>query len=704
MAGRVHVPELPHPTVFSTTLPNYKIIDKRFLSSASMLPFDNSTMRGTPARLFSDVEISRGEDGMVHGSVSFDLLSYAKNNSSFGRLIRNNAALLSAFSLDDAIVYRRVVNPAGEGNSLTPSLSMKCNLQASTSYEPIARLGEDLRAIHIDAQNDEGIIPMSFVDRDVAHLNSGAVQYKLELMFSDKTHEAITLIRDRLLANVKEYSPGQATGWQSLIDDYLAAVTFVFGAQPFAQHSLEVWRKNLMALAYGPRTTKANHQTIIQTISAFVDSLSQLLVVPLAGASGPQDFHSRIYNSKKESYRRMEKILAYRYEIKDQKNVGISYVGSVTTGRDSVLPTIAPGDMLARLDAELFKYAVGNSNALSVNMYGYVSPESIRIADSHIETTTLSASTDTFSSLIRSQTSNRLKFSPQIQKAPTENKSNILCNLGITARPLTVGLAEVLKARSQSNNTIDSDQYLGSGSAFVRSGEYLNTRVSGSTESIIRKEGTQVSIFNASIVNDLVEKSTLGFKDGLTLTNSSVIEGSLALSKFQGDATATAALNPLSRNINFNSLSKLEYLKSYDSTLRCGKLNWQQLDERAWNDAMTNGKTLLCRLVKTSNVLDAPDLLQLQPLGALFALGAVVNIRRTPSYPKELARLRTQISNLGGPTSKSKMMMLYSVNTPQPPLFSGTPTIRTRSAGPVTQTTRAMARTARRGPTRNRGY
>ena len=697
MAGDKHIALIPHPTLTSTSAPNYKFVDKRFLMSAQDLQFDNTSHRSAPSRTFSDVELSRSEEGMVHGSVSFDLLSYAKNNSNFGKLIKNDKALLSAFTLDDATVYRRVVNPGMHGNSLTPSMMMKCNLQSNTSYEPIATLGNDLRAVGIDAGNSNGIIPMSFVDKDAARLDSGALQYKLELVFSDKTHEAITFLRNDLLVKAKSYRPGHSGDWPSLISDYLAGVSFVFGSTPFTRYSLQTWHKNLMAMATSPNYKSTDQQAILQIVNAFVDGLSGLLSVPLGNDSSPQNFNSKIYNSKKDAYRRMEKILANNYEIKDRKNVGISYMGNALGNKGSVLPSVGANDLRGRLDAELTKYSVANSNAVSVNRFGYVSPESIRLADAEIETTTLSASTDTFSSLIRSNTSNRTKLAPERQKSPGENKSNILSNLGIGVQTLDVDLQKVLSAERRQQNTIDSDQYLGSGSVFVRADDYLTAAVSGSNNSIIVKDGKQNAVFNAGIVNDLVEKSTLGFKDGLAMTNSSVIEGSLALSKFDGDAPVVAGLNPISRNINFNSVAKIEYLKSYDARLRCGKLNWEILDERTWTKAVESNAVLLCRLVKTSHVLDAPDMLDLQPLGSLFALGAPRNIRRNPNYRKELALLRTSMGRLGSTTSQP-MMIQYASNTP----ITGEALQQARAT--TTTTRAAQAQPATRRMTRNRNY
>ena len=67
MAGNQHIAVIQHPTVTSTRTPNYKIVDKRFLRAANNLDFDNASPRLAARRMFSDVELSRSEEGMVHG-------------------------------------------------------------------------------------------------------------------------------------------------------------------------------------------------------------------------------------------------------------------------------------------------------------------------------------------------------------------------------------------------------------------------------------------------------------------------------------------------------------------------------------------------------------------------------------------------------------------------------------------------------------
>jgi len=694
MAGISHLPSIPHPRVTATSAPNYKTVDKRFLTAAHNLNFDNESTRKATSRLFSDVTLSRSEEGMVHGSVSFDLLSYAKNNSTFGRLIKSDAALLSAFGIKDAVVYRRVVNPGMYGNSLTPAMTMQCNIQGTTSYEPIATLGEELRTIVIDAANNNGIIPMSFVDKDAKNLNGGAVQYKLELLFSDKTHEAITFIRDELLTMARSYQAGQKGGWEILIDNYLAAVSFVCGSAPFRTYSTSVWRKNLLALARSPISPKVDHETIIATVETFVNGLSELLSDPLANDSSPQDFRSKIYVSKKESLRRIVKILANNYVIADRKRVGISYVGNAVANKRAVIPTMGHQNLLDRVTAEVTKYSVANSNAVSVNKFGYMSPETLLLSDISIDTTTLSASTDAFSPLIRSNTSNRTKFVPDLPKSAQENKSNILSNLSIGAVPLQVDLRKVMSAQSRGDDTADSSQYLGSGSVFVRSDDYLTAAASGSNNSIIRKDDKKSQIFNSTLVNNLVEKSTLGFKNGMALTNASVIEGSLALSKFAGDQNAVSDLNPISRNVNFNTLAKMEYLESYDATLRCGKLNWKLLDEATWTRASETDRTLLCRLVKTSNVLDAPEMLKLEPLGSLFVLGSPKNVPTPANYKRQLSNTRSMMTQSRGTRGRddNPMMTYYATNTPMPMI---NPTTRTTTTATRSMAPRRTGRTRR---------
>ena len=664
MAGNIHLP-MKHPTVSTEIVQNYKVKDLRFLQSAATLNFDNFVAPSNTVSIFSKSTLSRNDEGDIHGTLSFDMLKYARQNSRFGGLIKNNATLLSMSVLEDIILYRKVVDIASTGNKLTPGFSRQCGLKESDEFQQVAVLGEGVDILRISASRNTGIISISFVDEKTKELAAGAVEYKIEMVINDRTTQGIKYVRDSLLMGLKSYRPSTRSSFAPIITTYLSIINFIFGTLPFTKHSLVVWKKNLLAMTKSPYTRKTDRQMVIETIHSFIGSLSSLLETPVGGSSAPFSVDSKIYNSSRDPLTRIVHILENKYTIADKKRVGLGYLDKVLGNKKSTMPTVASSDLLNRANKEVSKYSVGNPTAVSINKFGYLSPEVISLGEVEIETPNLNVSEEHLTDLLRSNAEGRNFLAVELQKSAPLNRSEILSSLGMSARPLTIPL-RTLSATTSESHIIDSSFYLSPTSRFVRDRGSTAAGTSGSSDSIIIKDQQLNALFNSDLVSTIVDRSTVDFKEDIDLKNKAIVSTSLALRKFEEGGTAVNELNSISNVINFNSLARIEYLESYDNKLRCGKLNWKILDEATWQSATTNDRPLLCRLVQITNTLDVKDTLGLESLGSLFTLGVAERSTATPNYKKVLATIRSSIAELGKNNSPApiNIAIYYSKNVP----------------------------------------
>ena len=664
MAGNMHL-SIQHPTVRQEVVQNYKIKDLRFLSAAATLDFSNFVMTSNTEAIFSDATLSRNDEGDIHGTLSFDMLKYARQNARFGGLVTNNKALLSMSILEDIILYRKVVNVASAGNALTPGRARQCGLKETDQFQQVATLGDGVDVLTIAASNNDGILSISFVDDGTQDIASGAVEYKIEMVINDKTSEAIKGFRDTLMTQLKNYRPETRENWDTLITNYLSVINFIFGNSPFEKYSLLVWKKNLIALVNSPQTRKTDRQKVINTIQLFIDSLSGLLETPVAIGSTPFNVDSKIYNSTRDPLNRIVQILKNKYTITDKKRVGLGYLDRALKNKKTTMPSIGSRDLLTRANQEVSKYAVGNPGAATINPFGYLSPEVVSLGEVEVETPTLSVPEDQLTELLRSNAQGRNFVANELQKSAPLNKSEVLNSLGMGARPLTVPLRKLSVAAVQGDDSVDSEFYFSPTSRFVRDNTH-RTGESGSSDSIVEKNQQLDALFNSDLVNMVVDQTSVGFKDNIDLTNKRIVETSLALRKFEEGGDPITELSSVSNVINFNSLARVEYLESYDANLRCGKLNWKTLDEATWQAATNNDASLLCRLVRITNTLDVKDTLGLHPMGSLFTLGSPGKETNGPNHNRVFATIRSTITGLGTNNMPApiNITIYYSRNVP----------------------------------------
>jgi hypothetical protein len=665
MAGNTHLAE-KHPFLTSQIVKNIKIKDLRVLGAAASLKFDSSVVTNNKITFFSPAVLSRNDEGVMHGTFSFDLRRYAEQNTKFGGFIKNIRALLSCVPIKDVRVYRKTVNFDSGANSLTPGKPVRCGIQETNSFVEVASLGSGLQILNIQNVNSREILTMSFVDDGAKDLSGGVLEYKVEVVASDLTVEAAKFIRDNLAVSVKTYSASGPGDWSPIINDYIAAANFMFGSSAFSQFPASTWKKNLMAMTAVANNSRDDRLKVLETIGLFVDKVSSLLET--GSAISPKNINSKIYNSKKSAFLRIDKILENKYTIKNSKKIGLNYVDKVLLNKKTIIPTLAHQGLISRTDTEISKYSVNNPNALAVNKFGYLSPESVDLEEVSIDTTKLDLNQDDFTPLLRSNSSANGPLALERQKTPATNKNEILGLAGIGARPLNVKLNKLVVAESLvTPETIGSENYFSTTSKFVNDDSSSRAAVSGSSESILRGITKEERTLDSELVSNLVDRKTMGFRTSPTLSNRANINGSLALRKVNDNSEINSEINGVSNMINFDSLVRIEYLESYDPVMRTRKPNWKILDEQAFQRALDNNTTLLCKLARLTDTIDAPNPIGLEPLGSLFTIGVPTIKKRFTSYKRVLKDLTRTIAASDRTTGKNmynSVEIYYSKNMP----------------------------------------
>jgi len=636
MAGAFHT-EQKHPVVSVQRVQNIKIKDYRILAAAT-----NLSLAATPvvekSPLISRGFLSRNTEGIVHGNFSFDRLRYAQEQTRFGQTIQNREALLSCLRIDDVRIYRKRINNAATGNSLTPGKPSHCGIQETNGYIQVASLENGLEIVNTAFSTAE-ILAMSFVDPGAASFNAGVLEYKIEIVATDLTIEAMTNIQNSLLAAASSLRPSQTDGWDALINEYLTAVQFIWGATATQVYSLPTWKKNLLALVATSNNNETDRQRVLETVQATVALLNDALAPGTAISSRPFSVRSKINNLTREPIIRTNVILETRYVLSDRKNVGLDYLDDVITRATSATPAVSYTGMISRTDSEISKYGVRNPDSISSNKYGYLSPAAVNLGDASLPTAQLELEQDAFLPLLVGTVSDSGKMTSVNQNSATTNRRNLLQRAGIGLTSVDASLSLLVQnPESVLPITIDARKYLSTDSPFNTDGAATRSNISGSETSIIRAKTSENEVFRSTVAEHLVGASILGFQSPV-LVNQSSITGSMALKRVTQIQDTNASLNGISNTINFDSLTRIEYLHSFDPTLRVKQPMWKELDSATFEKIQNSNGTILCRLASVTNTLEGSALINLEPLGSLFIIGNPQTEKTFEGYKSVLGRL-----------------------------------------------------------------
>ena len=631
MAGRHHSTTTDHPAVSAVTVPNIKVKDMRILTmvrNTSPLYTPPNRTRSYTSRL----EISRTASGVAHGMFSFDLLAYISDNSSLNGIMTNEASLLTSAQVKDIIIYQRPTGRGIAGNSLTPTGLSYCGLEATQGFEPVASLGNGCEVLNT-LSNGNSILNVSFVDTTVIERNIGFAEYKVEVLLVDRAIEVVSEVAAQLNTMVseatdrltlrRERGPGAKTVYTRAIETYLNLIEYMFGISVFNPYTRGYWQSNMLAMMLGPQQGDEEKLQLMNAIAGFIQQLNSLVQkAPMATVTAA-NYRSKIGSSNKQS------LLTYHHKFTETLylqgvvNVGLGYVDDNINDLGGVVPKIDYAGYQSRTDQEINKYNVDNSNATSLNQYGFLSPTFIGLGpNARVPTTGLALSNEPALPLLQSNLNTNISLDISSQENPASQRLDILRTAGVAIMPLKVPLKkEVISPDVVSPLEIPSSDYLSSNSSFYLA-NLKKSEISGSQRSIIRSQ-IREDLTNAPLVATMINQTMLSFMPSKPMVNTESIQGAVAVVKNDEAPEVVTGSTAMTAATNFGSLAVVQYLSDYDPEVGVGQQNWRTLD------AAAAAQPQICRLKKITNTVTVNPALELAPMATYFVLGNIT-VRSLP--------------------------------------------------------------------------
>ena len=642
MVGTVHS-STPHPKIGFDAVPNSKVKDLRFLTTARTLKFEYAEPSQSDASSFSRLTLSRDGLGRIHGTFGFDLKQYAKNNTKYGSLIKNDPALLSCVKIEDIQISRRVIKRDDDGNELTPAPAGNLTIPGESGWTPISADSVDgaqpIRILNLSSNQLTDVKNIIFVDKGAALYVSSTVEYKVEVTVLDKTADALKALQGMLQTAIsrdfsgKDRLPVEAENpvkldLSNIISQYLIAVNFLFGTDPFKRFGMDLWSKNLLALAVPkPPGISQEQVMIVDLVRDFAAQISQQLTTGQAASDTTFQVFSSIAHPKPPSVLTVEHEFRDRYTIDRPAGVGVEYTYGMVNSVSSTTPNIGFETFSDRTKNEQAKYGFDNASG-EINTYGYLSPWALLLGiingqENLRRTESFVLDPARFTLLFINNALHTYQYNPNTAQTVEGDILEILSAAGAYIKHLDTDLRQILFPTADRVTTlIDPSDYMGTENLFNIDDESEGTGLAGSSEAIFIEATLPGNIPAASpaaqwLLNGVIVADNLP----TIIRNPDAIAGSLALAKYTQEPSIIDNSNSLSNMINFESLVKVEYLKSYNTSQGAPQAIWETLNLSAFGTALDQGNSLLCRLVSISGVIDVDVDLGLSAMNTLFILG-----------------------------------------------------------------------------------
>ena len=631
MAGIVHA-GYDHPTVRTQDVPNTKIKDMRVLQLGDWIgPSSVDPLETRP--VISNLTLSRNKTGTCHGYFAFDYTQYIKENSTLRDIMTYWPSLQNSIELKDIIIYHKKTNADGG-----------CGLGSGDEFVRVASLGNGCQLFNASLGSSNFAI--GFEDTKVRHTEGGSVQYRVELIFADKSTEVVKSLLTQLdgylnrannaasVPTSNRYNPI----YERTITAYLELIEYLFGPQKFNPTSAFSWTKsywhtNLMAMAYGIQEGDAERSQMLRTISGLSSRLSALINKSMVSTVTPATFKSKIYNSSREALLRFEKVFSPKLKITGPPALGISYIDDSVTKFATPVLNVSHTNYSTLLNREVDRYQIGNETAANVNLYGCLSPSFIGLGYNNIVNVGGSINqptSDAFLSYLNGRLEKKLVPDSQSQTDVSAKKLSTLSLQGVSAARLTIPLSkEVLTPGLVNPPTLPASDYLSPTSQFYIA-NLLEADASGSQRSPLRLSRRE-DLTNSALVDTLVDAgATNNNAPPTSLNNSDLLTGFLPYIKTQQDPYVLG-FDPVAVLCNFGFIGRVEYLESYSTSNGVQDPVWKTLDDRR---GQLN--PIICRITKMTTLPETP-LSHLQPLASLFILGSLQTVTPPVFTPPDIS-------------------------------------------------------------------
>jgi len=661
------------PTLKRTKVSNQKIKDLRLLEHLEELDIDNFVvnMRNISKKNFRNYErikqslgkryfgqrrYSRSSTGDFKILFSMDYDAFINDNCKFAGLFINKESLKSCYGINEVVVFRERVNFEAAGSNLTDDIVVKRDDMFQWSPKMIGSLAKgNIKVLDID---DDTFLDILINDVSMKDEGPNKYQYTVNFEFVDKSARVLTKIVRRLQRDFAEFesfmSKFEGLGkknfdveeylrvnakviksddsWLKLINEFLASIWFIFGSSGFGDQNPITWKKNLTTMVNPMSATEQTLGEFTETIKDYIADLQRIVEEAVVGQSDKK-FNVRSGISRGNNLVRKIKLT---YEpavvIKSAANgIGFDYLGidRFVEESDTGLSRLSFDELNGRMFNEMNKYQVQNPNALSINKYGFLSPQRIHtpyeIQDTFADHLELADGLVILDSNLNPGMNEFTSEGPVGEEAiKVSLMTTLLGSAAITLEPLPSDLTSFIEGRKDPEEDeldSDSDDYFDS-TTFSVSGEYLENQASGSSQVAFARLQAQERKIKA-LESDLAERLVDGVAQKFIpprIRRTQNIRGSLALAKINEDRDAFKDLNSFERDINYNSIVRIQVLDGYrDGNIR--RTRWRTLTQNHLNELKEEGKSVICRLKRCPSVTSPGNLYRLGRFNYLFVLG-----------------------------------------------------------------------------------
>lgn len=725
MAEKAHL-EVPHPKLNTTIVMNQKIKDYR-IENINIFPShaEEDDTRSFLSRLY----FSRNTDNSLRLFFSFDLLRFMKKNGAVSYLVNNDMALLSMSKIENISLYRQRATMNNLGNRLTPD---KVDDQACQRLERqlVATLKEeDIRSIEASADQQPGIREFMAIDSEISFESQNYYNYELEFEIVDEGPSTLQQMAQSLQDLLAKFRSSYKqkfmnTGkrgydilaylvanqdalnnnktWEALLHKYLSVLTFM-GLPAQKDMSAAEVGICLYNLASPYSADNSSLLKFEQIINQFVDGLySGLLASPINRSENKLNLRSKIGGTS-PMLRRIKYAPPINQAYYNENNIdtGLDYFGKYALPQESNFVRVSYEAYNTRTANEAKKYNISNADSNDINPYGFLSPAVVKAGTKDVQTL-LGLQASDLLDLIRTDVVNATPVknylgNPDLEFNRIAETEDILGATGVSITPTVLSLDKIQKqGPNASAPTRDAAAYLGrSGSCssyFVNDDRSEEEAISGSVDLKNRTQRTPSRALNNSLTRTLVDRKVSNFKTTQP-SDLEAIRGSYSFANIKESSGAFTARQVVDKNINFNSVVRVEYLRSYNNGVASPQ--WTILTPGVYSQAVADKKPLLCRLNGPLKSLSLDSPFKLEKYDSLFVLGDTNLAADTET------RILTVESYVGQTEQKiSKLFTSGILNnqTPQGPAMSqytmtnGTSQIKTsytpqsRSPRPTTPT------------------
>ena len=644
MAEKVHV-NSPHPRLEVFQVPNQKIKDYRTNIVNSIIK-NRPRLSDAVEKYITAPEYSRSKDGSLKIHTNFSFLQYIRDEGALSYLFDNDTALLSTAELLDIKVYRNRSDTANYGNFLTSV--QRLENQSISEHSPRRLVGTlSDGSVKLIQKNSEDlsleVLPILIIDSQIKDELEGYYRYEIEIVINDNSAKIVSEMATKLQnkiteaqsynlkfnnygkrnydvdANVvaREVQLKSDNSWKSALEEYASILQFMFGSQ-VGPIPVALLARNMFSFASPYSASEESLAEFNNILNTFVQILFETVSKTTGSIQKKQRFNSAIASAVP-----LVRKLKYVYDTKQNyfnsltRNNGYDYLGPDVGVSDLGFSRISLNQFQNRIIEETEKYDVSSQNSLDINKFGYLSPSQIKTNTTNIKVEKQIDFNKSLDLLQANESpigmSKNFKTNSDIKSGQADAAGDLLGLSGVMLAPKVLKLSNLRKAQIEVNS-LDSSKFLSNTSGFTKENRDAETKVSGSKEIKFKQDSSQREKYvDSNLVQFMLQQKAADFKS-VKAPNIVEISGSLAYVQVTKAPDSFESLNVLEKNINFNSVVKVEY------SVGSGD-NWEILNSEKFNDIKNSNTSVLCRITKPNDVLNVSNKFKLERYDQLFVLG-----------------------------------------------------------------------------------